>query len=54
LIPHRDRPKKLLKIGLCQITAAALLERAQKVESLTNEIAAKLEKLHHLRDQGKI
>jgi ABC-type hemin transport system substrate-binding protein len=33
---------------------ATVVERAQKAEKLANEIAAKLKRLHDLRDQGKV
>jgi hypothetical protein len=32
----------------------ATLERTRKAEKLADDIAAKLEKLHDLRDQGKV
>ena len=35
-------------------TLDALLERARKAEKLADEIAAKLKKLHDLKDQGKL
>src|SRR5918911_2244091 len=35
-------------------TGEGILQRAQKAESLANDVAAKLKKLHDLRDQGKI
>jgi hypothetical protein len=35
-------------------TLETLLERSLKAEKLADEIAAKLEKLHVLKDQGKI
>ena len=35
-------------------TLDALLERAQKAEKLADEIEAKLEKLHDLKDEGKV
>ena len=35
-------------------TLEILIERAQKAENLADEIAAKLEKLHDLKDQGKV
>ena len=40
--------------GSSRRTAEVILERAQKAESLANDVAAKLKKLHDLRDQGKI
>ena len=39
---------------LFERTLDALLERAQKAEKLADEIEAKLEKLHDLKDEGKI
>lgn len=35
-------------------TLETLIERARKAEKLADEIAAKLKKLHDLKDQGKI
>jgi predicted CopG family antitoxin len=35
-------------------TLETLLERARKAEELADEIAAKLKKLHDLKDQGKV
>ncbi len=35
-------------------TLENLIERAQKAEKLAEEIAAKLKKLHDLKDQGKV
>jgi hypothetical protein len=35
-------------------TLETTLERARKAEKLAGEIAAKLKKLHDLRDQGKV
>jgi hypothetical protein len=35
-------------------TLETLLERARKAEKLADEIAAKLQKLHVLKDQGKV
>ena len=35
-------------------TLDALLKRAQKAEKLADGIAAKLEKLHDLKDEGKV
>ena len=51
---RRHKAERLTQGGSSQTTAEAILERAQKAESLANDIAAKLEKLHDLRDQGKI
>ena len=48
------RAEGLTQDDLSHTTAEAVLERAQKAESLPNDIAAMLEKLHDLRDQGKI
>ena len=35
-------------------TLETLIERARKAEKLADEIAAKLKKVHNLKDQGKI
>ena len=39
---------------LFERTLDALLERAQKAEKLADEIEVKLEKLHNLKDEGKV
>jgi hypothetical protein len=51
---RRDKGDQLTKDRPARVTMEAALERAQKAESLTNGIAAKLKKLHDLRDQGKV
>jgi hypothetical protein len=37
-----------------EVKGTSGLERARKAEKLADEIAAKLKKLHDLKDQGKI
>jgi hypothetical protein len=51
---RRDKPERLTKNSSSQTARDAALKRAQKAESLANDIAGKLEKLHDLRDQGKV
>jgi len=51
----RNKAERLMQQdGPSPTKAGVILERAQKAESLANDIAAKLEKLHDLRDQGKV
>jgi hypothetical protein len=51
---RRQKAKQLTRSGSSQSTVEAALERAQQAESLANDIAAKLKKLHNLRNQGKV
>ena len=51
---RRSKAERLTRDGSPYTTVKALLEREQKAESLANDIAAKLEKLHDLREQGKM
>ena len=52
---QRDKADQLRKEEERSFARAldALLERAQKAEKLADEIEAKLEKLHDLKDEGE-
>jgi hypothetical protein len=51
---RRDRADRLKRERSSESTVEITLERARKAEKLADEIAAKLEKLHDLQDQGKV
>lgn len=51
---RRDKAERLKMEGAAGRAAAPTLERARKAEKLAEEIAAKLEKLHDLKHQGKV
>lgn len=51
---RRDKAEQLTKDSSSQIAADATLTRAQKAESLADNIAGKVKKLQDLREQGKV
>jgi hypothetical protein len=51
---RRDKAERLKKVDAAEQMVATVVERAQKAEKLAEEIAAKLKKLHDLKDQGKV
>jgi hypothetical protein len=51
---RRDKAERLTKNSSSQTAADAARKRAQKAEALADDIAGKLEKLHDLRNQGKV
>jgi hypothetical protein len=51
---RRDKAEQLTKDSSSQIAADAALKRAQKAESLADDIAGKAKKLQDLREQGKV
>jgi hypothetical protein len=51
---QRDTAERLTNDSSSKTAADAALKRAQKAEALADDIAAKLEKLDDLRDQGKV
>ena len=51
---RRDKAERLKKGDAAEQMVATVVERAQKAEKLADEIAAKLKRLHDLRDQGKV
>ncbi len=50
---RRQKAEQLTKNRSSQAAVKAALERAQKAESLADDIAAKLKKLHNLRNERK-
>ena len=51
---RRQKAERLTKNSSSQIAADAALKRAQKAESLADDIAGKAKKLQDLREQGKV
>ena len=51
---RRDKAEQLTKDGSSQTAADAALKRAQKAESLADDIAGKVKKLQDLREKGKV
>ena len=51
---RRDKAERLKKGDVAEQMVATVVERAQKAEKLADEIEAKLEKLHDLKDEGKV
>ncbi len=51
---RRDKAERLKKEDAPEQMATTILERARKAEKLADGIAAKLEKLHNLKHQGKV
>jgi hypothetical protein len=51
---RRDKAERLKKVDAAEQMVATVVERAQKAEKLAEGIAAKLKKLHDLKDQGKV
>ena len=51
---RRDKAERLKKGDVAEQMVATVVERTQKAEKLADEIAAKLKRLHDLRDQGKV
>jgi hypothetical protein len=51
---RQDKAERLKKEGAAEQMTAPVEERARKAEKLAEEIAAKLKKLHDLKDQGKV
>jgi hypothetical protein len=51
---RRDKADRLEKERSSDPAVETTLKRARKAEKLADEIAAKLKKLHDLKDQGKV
>ncbi len=50
---RRRKAERLTENGSSQAAVEAALERAQKAESLADDVTAKLKKLHDLRNEGR-